>query len=102
MAQPCKCPALVAGTQEQQLQLLRATGVLQSATVRRAEALEEDGELESFISPRNIFIALVLDKEQGHWSLSRVSDPLLPPLSTRDGHKSKSGVWVSCKWASAP
>lgn len=90
MVQPHKCPVLVAETREQQLRLLHATGVLQSAPVRRAKALEEDGELQSFISPRNISIALVLDKEQGHWSLSSVSDLPLPPLSP--GMSTRAGV----------
>ena len=38
-------------------------GALQLAPVRRAGTLEETGELQSFIFPSNIFIALALDKE---------------------------------------
>lgn len=38
-------------------------GALQLAPVRRARTLEGARELQSLISPSNIFIALALDKE---------------------------------------
>lgn len=58
-------PGLMSGTRKQQLRLVSSTA-LQLAPVRRAEAPGEAGDLQSFICPINIFIALALGEEQGH------------------------------------
>lgn len=66
MTQPCKC----SWTDDRELGTVTEACVLclvfSGEHSRRAGALEEAGEMQSFIPLSTSFIALALDKKQGH------------------------------------